>query len=198
MQLVRVASVIPRTEAEGPGLRYALWVRGCSIRCPGCCNPELFEAASGALRAPEELAAEALAAGVEGVSLLGGEPTEQAGPLAAFCRAARSGGLSVMLYSGRMLEDLRRLRDPDVDALLAHTDLLVDGPFVARLRTESRRWVGSSNQRMHFLTDFYRTDDPRFDGPNTVEIRLSAGEITLNGWPTFGARTGPHLLQRTT
>ena len=30
------------TEAEGPFRRYALWTRGCSLRCPGCCNPGLF------------------------------------------------------------------------------------------------------------------------------------------------------------
>ncbi|HZI36693.1 MAG TPA: 4Fe-4S cluster-binding domain-containing protein, partial [Acidimicrobiia bacterium] len=36
---VRVLRFLPATDAEGPGRRAALWVQGCSIRCPGCFNP---------------------------------------------------------------------------------------------------------------------------------------------------------------
>lgn len=191
---VNVAAVVPRTEAEGPGVRYALWVQGCTLRCPGCCNPEMFDAAGGEARDPLDLAAEAVAAGVEGVSLLGGEPTEQARPLAELAAAVRGAGLSVMLYSGFTLEELRARPDPAVAALLARVDLLVDGRFDALQLSTSRRWVGSANQRLHFLTDFYRPEDPRFAGPNTLEIRLSGGALTVNGWPTHGARTGANLL----
>ena len=43
---LRVGARVPVTRAEGPGARYALWLQGCSIRCPGCCNPHLFDASS--------------------------------------------------------------------------------------------------------------------------------------------------------
>jgi anaerobic ribonucleoside-triphosphate reductase activating protein len=39
---LRVAQVVPCTEAEGPGRRFALWFQGCPLRCPGCCNPEML------------------------------------------------------------------------------------------------------------------------------------------------------------
>mgnify|MGYP001548512049 CR=1 FL=1 len=39
---VNVALVVPCHEAEGPGKRWALWVQGCPILCPGCCNPEFL------------------------------------------------------------------------------------------------------------------------------------------------------------
>ena len=32
---LNIGQVLPTTNAEGPGLRYALWVQGCSLRCPG-------------------------------------------------------------------------------------------------------------------------------------------------------------------
>ena len=39
---LRVAQIVPFTEAEGPGRRFALWFQGCPLRCPGCCNPEML------------------------------------------------------------------------------------------------------------------------------------------------------------
>ena len=85
MQL-RIAQVIADTEAEGPGRRYALWVQGCTIRCAGCCNPEMFAADKGRVADSADLAAHALSTpGLEGVSILGGEPGEQADAVADFC-----------------------------------------------------------------------------------------------------------------
>ncbi len=39
---VQIAQIVPRTKAEGPGERFALWFQGCPFRCPGCCNPEML------------------------------------------------------------------------------------------------------------------------------------------------------------
>ena len=68
--MLRVAAIAEDTCAEGPGRRWALWVQGCSLRCAGCCNPEMFDERRGEATAIEELAArisEAHAHGVEGV-----------------------------------------------------------------------------------------------------------------------------------
>jgi anaerobic ribonucleoside-triphosphate reductase activating protein len=183
MQL-RVAQVVPDTEAEGPGRRFALWVQGCTLGCPGCCNPEMFSSRGGTLEAPEVVAARVLATpGLEGLSVLGGEPFQQAAAVAELCERVRAGGRSVMVYSGYTLEELRQLPGPGPAALLAATDLLADGRYVRELPEARRRWLGSSNQRLHFLTDRYREDDPRFATPNTVELRWAAGQLTVNGWP---------------
>ena len=62
---VRIATRVCDTEAEGPGRRWALWVQGCPLRCPGCCNPELLPLrardGSDKLATVDELAREALA-----------------------------------------------------------------------------------------------------------------------------------------
>lgn len=189
MSALKVAMVVPRTEAEGPGLRYAVWVQGCPLRCAGCCNPEMLEFAGGEARDPEDMVEEACAAGVEGVSLLGGEPFAQADGLATLAEGARARGLSVMIYSGYTLAELRALAGEGPRRLLAAADLLVDGRFEARLRSQRRRFIGSDNQVLHFLSDRYRADDPRLAGGNTVELRLRGGELLLNGWPVLGPRT---------
>jgi len=183
---MRVAQVVPCTEAEGPGKRFAVWFQGCPLRCPGCCNPEFLPFKGGDLRTTGEMAewvGRAQAAdGIEGITLLGGEPFAHAAAGAAFARAARDRGLSVMAFSGYTLEQLRDAADPAVGALLALTDILVDGPYLRDQPDTGRRWVGSTNQRVHFLTARYHFDE-QWRGRNTLEIRLAGGELSVNGFP---------------
>lgn len=189
---LHVAMTVPRTEAEGPGWRFALWVQGCPMRCAGCCNPEFLSftprAPAEALD-PDEVVARVLREDVEGVSLLGGEPFAQARGLAAVARGVRAAGRSVMIFSGYTLAEIGALEDPWAKALLDEADLLVDGRYEAARRTTARRWVGSDNQVMHFLTGRYTPLDPRFHEGNHVEIRMRGSQITLNGWPVHGALT---------
>jgi anaerobic ribonucleoside-triphosphate reductase activating protein len=181
---LKVAQIIPDTEAEGPGRRFALWVQGCAIRCPGCCNPEMFGTEGGRLSDSAELAKQALAtAGIEGVSVLGGEPCEQPEAVADFCERIKAGGLSVMVYSGYTLDELRAKKSPHIDRILASADLLADGRYDNALPETKRRWLGSTNQTLHFFTARYSPDDPRFSTANTVELRLSKDGLTVNGWP---------------
>jgi anaerobic ribonucleoside-triphosphate reductase activating protein len=185
---LRVAQIVPRTEAEGPGVRFAIWTQGCPLRCPGCCNPEMLTFKGG-----EEWAVDALLEkiratdGVEGISLLGGEPTAQATPLARLAHSVRGLGLSVTVFSGFTLQELRASSQPGVDALLAATDLLIDGRFDRERPETRRRWIGSSNQTMHFLSPRYDPSDPAFIAPNTIEVRWAKGTLQVNGWPSAAA-----------
>jgi anaerobic ribonucleoside-triphosphate reductase activating protein len=131
--------------------------------------------------------------GVEGITLLGGEPLAHAAGAAALARVVRDRGLTVMVFSGYTLEEARHLPDPAVADLLALTDILVDGPYLRDQPEARRRWIGSANQRAHFLTDRYRADDPRWLVPNTLEIRLRGPELTVNGFP---ARSAAGLWKR--
>src|SRR5262249_17282940 len=125
---------------------------------------------------------------IEGITLLGGEPLAHARGAAPLARAARELGLSVMVFTGFLLEEARRMGDPAVVAFLDQTDILVDGPYLRELPEKQRRWIGSENQQIHFLSDRYRPDDPYWRRPNTLEIRLADGEITVNGFPAGHAR----------
>lgn len=183
--MLELAARVPVTRAEGPHERFAVWLQGCSLRCPGCCNPELFAAAGGEALAIPALAAWLRAArdahAIAGLSVLGGEPTDQLAAVAALCREARALGLDVLVFTGRTLAELRAL--PDADALLAAVDTLIDGRFDATRRDTSRRWIGSSNQRLVHLTP--RLADPAlWRGTNHVELHIDAsGALTAHGEP---------------
>ena len=183
---IRVGRLLARTDAEGPGTRAAVWVQGCTIRCPGCFNPHLWTARGGADHTPDELAAW-VDPGVEGVTLLGGEPFDQAGPLARFAKLIRARGQTVMTFTGHRVEDLRAGGDPAAAALLDQTDLLVDGPFLRDRLDVDRPWVGSRNQRFHALTPRYAglVADLASGPGDRLEIRVSPdGRVSVNGWAT--------------
>lgn len=181
---LQIAQIIPCTEAEGPGKRFAVWFQGCPLRCPGCCNPEFLPFSGGETRTVSEVASAMLQArdaqGIEGITLLGGEPFAHAAGAAALAGIAREYGLSVMVFTGYTLEELQS--KPDAAELLAATDILVDGPYLRDQPDSVRRWIGSTNQRIHFLTDRYQFDD-QWRQRNTLEIRVIGTEIHVNGFP---------------
>lgn len=184
---LRVAARVACTEAEGPGRRAAVWVQGCSLRCPGCCNPELFPADGGepvpVAALADWLRAARDAHGLTGLTVLGGEPTEQLAAVGALCREARALGLGALVFTGRTLAELRAL--PDSDEFLASVDTLVDGRFDAARRDHERRWIGSTNQQIVHLTPRH-ADPAQWRGPDHVEVQIDpSGAVTTHGEPSL-------------
>src|SRR5207253_1603137 len=128
-----IAQIVACTDAEGPGKRFALWFQGCPLRCPGCCNPEMLRFEGGTPMTLEEVVAQLSEThaqhSLEGITLLGGEPLAHAAGGVALARAAHALELNVMVFSGFLLEEARRMDDSAVQELLAETDILVDGPY---------------------------------------------------------------------
>ena len=188
---LQIAQVVPVTQAEGPGARFAIWVQGCPLRCPGCCNPEMLKFEGGEQTSVDELVGQIKSVitadpdSIEGITLLGGEPFSHAEGLSVVAQAVRELGLSVMIFSGFLLEQIREKAqtDPHTALLIENTDILVAGPYVREQPDESRRWIGSANQRIHFLSDRYDDSDSRWDKADTLEIRFTGTELTVNGFP---------------
>ncbi len=166
--------MVPCTTAEGPYRRLAVWVRGCSLRCPGCCNPELFDPSGDAIAISDlDLSVHRDAHGLEGITVLGGEPLEQLHGVVELAAHARTLGLGVIVFTGyrkREAEDR-----PGFDRLWAVIDTLVDGRFDARALDRERRFVGSTNQQLHHRTDRY-ADPSLWRGGKRVEIHVGASD----------------------
>ena len=200
--MVQVAATCVGTRALGPGLRSVLWVQGCPFRCAGCIAPDWIPYRPGRGVRPDDLAAELLAdPDVTGLTFSGGEPMTQASALAGVIgHGRRMRELTLICFTGFRLAELRaRPPDPGVAALLAQTDVLIDGRYVAA-RNDGRGLRGSDNQRIHFLSGRLTAAGAELaSGPRRAEIRLSGSSAMLVGVPsravmeTFGglsARSG--------
>lgn len=188
--ILRVAHRVACSEAEGPYRRFALWVQGCTLACPGCCNPELFAAAGGSEVSVAALAEELDAArrthAIEGLTVLGGEPLEQLAAVTALCAAARQRGLGVLLFSGHTLAEIESGVGGEV--LLAGVDTLVDGRFMADRRDTERRFIGSTNQRLIHRSARY-ADPALWRGAGGVELQWTAdGRLSVHGEPGLARR----------
>jgi len=154
---IRLYGLVADSIVDGPGYRVSVFTQGCPHHCPGCHNPESHAPEGGTLWTLNDV--EKKFTGnplLTGITLSGGEPFAQAGACAELARRARAKGLTVWAYTGYLYEQLldKALADADVRELLAHTDVLVDGPFVLALRSLDLEFCGSRNQR---LIDLNRT-----------------------------------------
>lgn len=184
--MLNLYKIIPLTEVEGPNKRFCLWVQGCKKHCVGCWAKETWKFGVGTDYSVEELTELVTnQKEIEGVTFLGGEPFEQAEPLSRFAQNVKKLGLSVVCFTGYTIEELRAKNSQAVNKLLENIDLLVDGGFEKDNLDLSRPWVGSSNQRYIFLTDFYSPEEIK-KYKNKVEVRISeGGKLEINGMGDF-------------
>lgn len=162
---MRMHSTIQDSIVDGPGLRYVVFVQGCSHNCRGCHNPETHDYDGGREVTVEDLATEMLQNPLcDGLTLSGGEPFDQAWESSMLASRAKMAGKTVWTYTGYSWETIQRRARCSVvwSLLLSHTDVLVEGPFVESLKSYDAKFRGSTNQRL-------------IDVPKSLE----AGEVVL-------------------
>lgn len=152
---MRISSIINDSIVDGPGLRLTVFTQGCPHACPGCHNPETHDPLSG-----YEVDVDRIAEMMEenpllsGITLSGGDPFLQARECSQLAMLAHRQGLNVWTYTGYTYETLTSAKNIWWDALLAQTDVLVDGPFILEQKSYAAIFRGSTNQR---LIDIDRT-----------------------------------------
>ena len=154
MQSLQIGGIVRESIVDGPGIRMTVFTQGCSHSCPGCHNGHLQPFKGGKTMTVQEIMDIASANPLlDGLTLSGGEPFQQAEGCAALATAAQAAGLQVMAYSGYVFEDLLEgmvdfEAHPGWKELLQSLDLLVDGPFILTKRNLLLRFRGSDNQRI--------------------------------------------------
>lgn len=177
---LRVHAIQHGSRVNGPGNRSVIHTQGCSLACPGCFNPSTHPLEGGTMRTVDSLMAEILQAQVDGLTLSGGEPTEQILPAIRLFKMAREHNLSTMMFSGRTLHEIQRM--PSGQELLDTLDILVDGRYDLSKPAMEGCW-GSSNQRIHLLSQRHHPQELKI---HAVELVITpSGKVMVSGFPTW-------------
>jgi len=177
--VLRVHAIERHSRANGPGVRFVIWVQGCTLGCPGCFNPATHPSGGEAM-AVEAIARSVRESRVDGVTVSGGEPFEQPDALLALVTALA--GTSVIVFSGFTRAEIERRRlGPDI---LARIDVLVDGRYVEKRRL-ARGLRGSANQVVHLLSERHQMADIESTPVGEVVIGPD-GEVRVSGVDPLG------------
>ena len=146
---LRISGTEPESIVDGKGIRFVIFTQGCPHHCPGCHNPQTHPFDGGHMADIRQLYDEICENPLlKGVTFSGGEPFCQPGPLVELAKLVHTRKLDVTTYTGYGYEDLLAKHDADVDALLASTDVLIDGPFLQNQKDLTLLFRGSRNQRV--------------------------------------------------
>jgi anaerobic ribonucleoside-triphosphate reductase activating protein len=181
-QVLRIHAFRPCSRVNGPGRRAVLWVQGCSLRCPGCFNPETHPFEGGQVVSVEALGQRLmdLRDGLEGLTVSGGEPLEQVAGVAALLRRVKAETeLSVVMFTGFAWDELERGGSSSPLPLLCDVDVLIAGRY-DRTQPLGQRLRGSANQTVHLLTNRYTLEDLEVVPPAEV-VFTPAGDVVMSG-----------------
>lgn len=136
--------------ANGPGLRTTIYFTGCSVRCKGCFNYELWNPDTGIefTDKTKQLMFNLLSdEHCSGLSILGGEPSDHDDELSEFLKEVKEKfpNKNIWMWSGYTLH---QLIEKGRTKCFEYIDVLVDGPFKEELKDLSLKFRGSSNQHI--------------------------------------------------
>ena len=184
---LRVHALMESSTVNGPGARAVIWVQGCSLGCPGCWNPETHDPLRGSRLDVSEVlewfARVSCANRIEGLTISGGEPMEQAPAVLELLRRLREAHpeLTAGLFSGY---SERELPENLWRAMQGHLDFAVLGRYNARRRSHDPL-VSSTNQVLRLYTARYSMAD---FAAQSVEVHIDdTGLAQITGFPVLGS-----------
>lgn len=168
--MLRVHKIIHDSRIYGPNARDVIWFKGCSLRCPNCINPELWDSAGST-----ELTVNSFISLLTSkeVTLLGGEPLEQE-DIFSLIKELKKRGYAIILFTGYDMNELNSTQRQAAQMC----DVVIYGRYVDELKDDSLYLIGSTNQSIILNTDHYSKRD--FDKNNFFEVIIGK-ELEIHG-----------------
>ena len=152
----RYAGLIKNDFANGTGTCVSFWTQGCPHHCPGCQNPETWNF-NGGKEVPTDIRGQIIKAIcanniTRNFSVLGGEPLckenlEEVDKIITSVRTAFP-QIKIFVWTGYLLEDLKKKHDDKINHILSQINVLIDGPYIDAERDITLELRGSKNQRI--------------------------------------------------
>jgi len=149
---MRIARVLYPVTVLGPGKRIAIWVAGCTKHCKSCANPELWEKESfpdmsvADLKQALCMLYEKTNEPVDGITISGGEPFEQAEELLELITFLKEKTEDILIFTGKTKEEL--MQEEPAALVLSEIAVLVDGEYIEE-ENYGEVLRGSKNQKIH-------------------------------------------------
>lgn len=155
---MRYAQIREFDVANGPGVRTTIFVTGCTLGCKNCFNKEYQDFNYGDIWTENQTnqILEYLKYDIiEGLTILGGEPFDNTEDLIKIVSDIKKGTeKNIWIFSGYVFEKL--IKNEKNTELLKLCDVLVDGPFVEKLKNLRLKFRGSENQRIIDLKETFK------------------------------------------
>ena len=179
-----IARILYPVKTLGPGNRIGIWFAGCTHRCQGCSNPELWERREEyrtdfrqIMRLVNSISGQHQ---VDGFTITGGDPFEQPEALGQLLPELRWISNDILVYTGFEFEEIKDRYSTIIDDIA----VLIDGRYVEELNKEEAL-RGSTNQRIFIL-------DERYTEQYTQYIMTSKGQVQNFITPTGVISVGIH------
>ena len=144
--MIKIAGINKNDMVNGEGVCVSSFLQGCPFHCEGCHNPQSWDFKGGREMSTAQLMRIIMADPFANVTFTGGDPMYQAAGFAELARAIHEqSNKDIWCYTGFTFESLI---NEDQRELLEQLDVLVDGPFIEKLRDPDLLFRGSSNQRL--------------------------------------------------
>lgn len=178
---LHVAAIEKHSEVHGPGVRYVIWVQGCSMHCYNCIAPE-WQKINGGTEIDVDWLVKDITENAVSLTISGGEPMLQAEELLALC-GALDVDIDIILFTGYTEDQIRNVNNTYQRLLWNVVDLVIDGPYIEALN-DNVGLRGSCNQKLHFITDKLKVFQHKLEyGERKTKVYV--GERTfVSGIPT--------------
>ena len=151
-----VARILYPVNVLGPGKRIGIWFNGCTHRCPGCSNPELWEpqeryrtSVDTVMKLVNNISGTQV---VDGFTLTGGDPLVQPEALAQLLPKLSEISDDILVYTGFDFDTVKK----QYPELVSKIGVLIDGKYIES-RNTGIPLRGSDNQNIIVLKEQLQT-----------------------------------------
>jgi anaerobic ribonucleoside-triphosphate reductase activating protein len=170
--------IVENEHLYGPGKRLLLFTQGCSLRCKGCTNQHLWEFGKGIDVTIEEILNQCT--DLDGLTLHGGEPLDQANVLVELIKKLKQQGKTVILFTGYIFKELNKFQR---QAWLS-SDMVISGRYEEEKRNIYLQFRGSTNQKVFTHKGKYQAYKIK-DGQTVAILSFNEqGEMQSRGFRT--------------
>lgn len=170
--------IIENEHLYGPGKRLLIFLQGCSLHCKGCVNKHLWDFKCEKMLSKEDILRICEIEKVDGITLHGGEPLDQAKDLLEVVKTLKEKKYTVILFTGYNKKEIKSY----ALAVWKLADIVISGRFIFSKQNFYLQFRGSTNQRVITHKGKYKNYKVK-DGKTVSILSIDrSGNLNIKGF----------------